>query len=266
VCHPLGQSCDDEELCKAATESVGPILIDPEGRRLTGVTRARRAEVAVKEPPAKAIAKSTFNEPGAAVRVRKPRARSSEVAEALKRAALDLFAQQNYSTVTIKDIAAATGINSALIYYYFGSKEDLFLRAVETTVEEAFRKFDDVRASAQSPDTIIAVWIEIHILQFVLLQKLAKISLDYASTRNRTARIDRAIRIFYDKEQVVLGEAIQAGIVSGLFRPVDPERMSVFISTFLDGCLFRSVMFPRFAHRRAIEDMRNIVLEHLRVR
>ncbi len=78
---------------------------------MTGVTRARRAEVAVKEPPAKAIAKSTVKDTGAAVRVRKTRARSSEVAEALKRAALDLFAQQNYSTVTIKDIAAATGIN-----------------------------------------------------------------------------------------------------------------------------------------------------------
>ena len=197
-------------------------------------------------------------------RVRKQRPRSSEVAEALQRAALDLFAQQNYSTVTIKDIAAATGINSALIYYYFGSKEELFLKAVEATVAEAFQKFDDVRAGAHAPEAIISLWIEIHIMQFVLLQKLAKISLDYASTRNRTARIDRAIRTFYDKESVVLGEAIRAGMRSGVFREVDPERMSVFISTFLDGCLFRSVMFPRFDQRRAIEDMRTFVLDHLR--
>lgn len=196
-------------------------------------------------------------------RGRKPRPRSSEVADALQRAALDLFARQNYSTVTIKDIAAETGINSALIYYYFGSKEELFLKAVETTVEVAFQKFSDVSADAQSPVEIIASWIEIHIIQFVLLQKLAKISLDYASTRNRTQRIDRAIRTFYDKESVVLGRAIREGIEQGIFRAVDPEAMSVFISTFLDGCLFRSVMFPRFGHRRAIEDMRRFVLEHL---
>lgn len=196
-------------------------------------------------------------------RARKPRPRSSEVADALQSAALDLFARQNYSTVTIKDIAAETGINSALIYYYFGSKEELFLKAIENTVEVAFQKFSDASADAQSPVEIIASWIEIHIIQFVLLQKLAKISLDYASTRNRTQRIDRAIRTFYDKESVVLGRAIRAGIEEGTFRAVDPEAMSVFISTFLDGCLFRSVMFPRFGHRRAIEDMRRFVMEHL---
>jgi TetR/AcrR family transcriptional regulator, upper aerobic nicotinate degradation pathway regulator len=230
---------------------------------LTTVVRSRRTPTpAVRAAP---IAEAINESDAAATRVRRQRPRSSEVAEALQRAALDLFAQQNYSTVTIKDIAAATSINSALIYYYFGSKEELFLKAVEATVEEAFRKFDDVRANAHAPEVIISLWIEIHIMQFVLLQKLAKISLDYASTRNRTTRIDRAIRTFYDKESVVLGEAIRAGIRGGVFREVDPERMSVFISTFLDGCLFRSVMFPRFDHRRAIEDMRALVLEHLRV-
>jgi AcrR family transcriptional regulator len=233
-------------------------LRDDEDRRLTTLTKLRRTTATAKAVPLKEAAVPV-------ARARKQRPRSSEVAEALQRAALDLFAEQNYSTVTIKDIAAATGINSALIYYYFGSKEDLFLKAVEATVEEAFRKFDDVRADAHTPEAIISLWIEIHIMQFVLLQKLAKISLDYASTRNRTARIDRAIRTFYDKESVVLGQAIRAGIEGGVFRDVDPERMSVFISTFLDGCLFRSVMFPRFGHRRAIEDMRSFVLAHLRV-
>jgi len=195
---------------------------------------------------------------------RKSQQRSAEVMEALQAAALDLFAQQNYSTVTIKDIAAATGINSALIYYHFGSKEELFLKAVTNTVDVAFRKFEDVRKNVQEPEQVIFLWIEIHILQFVLLQKLAKISLDYASTRNRTAAVDRAIRSFYDKENVVLGEAIRAGMAQGIFRPVDPKRMSVFISTFLDGCLFRNVMFPQFSYRRAMQDMRAFVLEHLR--
>ncbi|MCB8874620.1 TetR/AcrR family transcriptional regulator [Acidisoma silvae] len=196
-------------------------------------------------------------------RGRKPRAQS-DVAEALQSAALDLFAEQNYSTVTIKDIAAATGINSALIYYYFGSKEDLFLKVVENTVETAFRKFDDVTSDVQSPEEIIASWIETHVLHFTLMQKLGKVSLDYASTRNRTPRIDRAVRSFYEKEAVVLRRAIEMGIEQKRFRAVDPERMSIFISTFLDGCLFRSVLFPRFSHKRAMEDMRSFVLAHLK--
>ena len=38
------------------------------------------------------------------------------------RVALDLFAERNYSTVTIKDIALAAGLNPSHIYYYFDNK------------------------------------------------------------------------------------------------------------------------------------------------
>ncbi|MFZ1071180.1 MAG: helix-turn-helix domain-containing protein, partial [Methyloceanibacter sp.] len=41
-------------------------------------------------------------------------------------ASLDLFAERNFASVTIKDIAKALNVNTALIYYYFDSKTDLF--------------------------------------------------------------------------------------------------------------------------------------------
>lgn len=185
-------------------------------------------------------------------------------ADTLVNAALDLFAEQNYSTVTIKDIAGATGFNPSLIYYYFGSKEELFLQAVERTVTIAFEKFDRIRDDASSPDEVISSWIEIHVTEFGLLQKLAKVSLDYASTRSRNERIDKAIRQFYDKESVVLGQAIREGVESGLFKPTRPKQMAVFISTFLDGALFRNMMFPEFNYRIAIRNMRTIILDRLR--
>jgi AcrR family transcriptional regulator len=222
---------------------------------------AALGETSGKQPAAGRIAASlTVETP----RRRKPRSGAVDVRAALQAAALDLFAERNYSTVTIKDIARHTGINTGLIYYYFKSKEDLFLNAVEATAEAAFDKFEAVRVNAPNPEAIISVWIEIHVLHFILLRKLAKVSLDYASTRNRTPRIDRAIRRFYDKESVVLGEAIRIGTAEGTFREVDAKRMSAFISTFLDGCLFRSVMFPKFSHRSAMEDLRVLVLDSLR--
>ena len=76
--------------------------------------------------------------------------------------------------------------------------------------------------------------------------------------------MDRAIRKFYDRESVVLKQAVQDGIALGRFRPVNPDKATLFISTFLDGVLFRSVMFPRMNHKAAIADMRDIILRHLR--
>ncbi|MBD1589098.1 TetR/AcrR family transcriptional regulator [Pseudomonas typographi] len=187
----------------------------------------------------------------------------SEVAKILQTAALNLFAEQSYSAVTIKDIAKATGMNSALIYYYFGSKEELFLAVIESTVEDAFRQFNSVKAEESDPQSIIALWLQIHILQFALLQKLAKMSLDYAGSPNHTPRIDKAIKKFYDKESVVLRKAIKDGIAHGVFREVDPVQMTSFISTYLDGVLFRSMMFPKFNYKRAISGMRDLLLEHM---
>lgn len=209
---------------------------------------------------------------GAAVRARarpeagrQPGGKPNGAADTLLEAALDLFARQDYSTVTIKDIARQTGFNPSLLYYYFDNKEELFLRAIELTVATAFEKFEALDDHPDSPEAIIASWIEVHITQFVLMQKLAKVSLDYANTRNRTAKLDEAIRQFYDKESVVLGRAIKDGIDRGLFRPVRPKQMAVFISTFLDGSLFRSMMFPEFDYAAAIRHMRTVVLDQLRV-
>ncbi|MFA5120951.1 TetR/AcrR family transcriptional regulator [Zavarzinia sp.] len=193
-----------------------------------------------------------------------PQGSSKGVADALRQIALDLFASQNYSTVTIKDISSSTGVNPSLIYYYFGSKEALFLNAVNDAVEKAFAQFELVSRRGDSPEDVISAWIEVHIVQFIMLQKLAKISLDYACTSSRKPHVDKAIRKFYDKEAVVLSRAIRQGISRGIFRETDPMEMATFISTFLDGVLFRNVMFPTFDYTAAIRHMRSLVLDQLR--
>jgi AcrR family transcriptional regulator len=53
--------------------------------------------------------------------------------------ALNLFAERNFASVTIKDIAEHLGVNTALIYYYFDSKTDLFQASIEHAVAGASR-------------------------------------------------------------------------------------------------------------------------------
>jgi len=71
---------------------------------------------------------------------RRPRKGSEYSAERLMRAALDLFSRRDFSTVTIKDIAKASDVNAALIYYYYDSKEDLFRAAIEFAIKMALEK------------------------------------------------------------------------------------------------------------------------------
>ena len=52
-------------------------------------------------------------------------------------ASVTVLASQGYANTSIKDIARASQINSALIYYYFTNKEHLFVEALRYSASTA---------------------------------------------------------------------------------------------------------------------------------
>lgn len=181
----------------------------------------------------------------------------------IREAALALFSARGFSSVTTKDIADATGFNAALIYYYFGSKEELFRRAVTLAVERAFEQFRISRQNLDDPRDIIHRWLETHIVQFDTIAKLIMISIDYAKTTKRKTRIDDAIHKFYDDERDVLRQTLAAGVALGGFRKVDVDETATFISTYLDGVFVRAMVLKKFDPVPAIRQLRTFLDAHL---
>ena len=60
-------------------------------------------------------------------------------------AATDLFARDNFDAVSIKQIAAASGVNSALISYYFGGKKNLYQEVLVTHARSFISLQDQIR-------------------------------------------------------------------------------------------------------------------------
>ncbi|HBR09646.1 TPA: TetR family transcriptional regulator, partial [Candidatus Acetothermia bacterium] len=48
----------------------------------------------------------------------------------IKGVALDLFAERGYHQTTMSDIATAAGVGRGTLYWYFPSKEKLFIAAL----------------------------------------------------------------------------------------------------------------------------------------
>ncbi|WP_197029081.1 TetR/AcrR family transcriptional regulator [Blastococcus sp. URHD0036] len=71
--------------------------------------------------------------------VRRGRGRppSTHVQEAIRTAAARLFGAKSYDAVSVREVAAAAGVDPSLVIRHFGSKEALFLQTM--TVDEAFR-------------------------------------------------------------------------------------------------------------------------------
>jgi len=186
-----------------------------------------------------------------------PRKAPFDRAEELAAVSLDLFAARNFASVTIKDIANASGVNTALIYYYFDSKEDLFRASIEFAVDQAFKNFRLLQARHDNPADIIEDWLYNHVELYAPIHKFVKISLDYAGSDTSIPIIDRLIRQFYDEERRILSHRISQGIEQGIFQDVDPDFLASFISTYLDGLMVRSVILEGFDLKQAVDALRS---------
>ncbi|MDY4921321.1 MAG: TetR family transcriptional regulator [Phascolarctobacterium sp.] len=72
-------------------------------------------------------------------------------ADKILKAATMLFSQENFSAVSIKQIAAMSGVNSALISYYFGGKKNLYQEVLYTEADKFLKLQDKIRALPDSP-------------------------------------------------------------------------------------------------------------------
>lgn len=70
----------------------------------------------------------------------KPLKNDISTEEKIKQAARSIFIQKGYAATRTRDIAAASGINLALLNYYFRSKEKLFRLVMMETVQQFVEK------------------------------------------------------------------------------------------------------------------------------
>jgi AcrR family transcriptional regulator len=60
---------------------------------------------------------------------------SPDTRAAILGAARELFAANGYGGTSIRAVAAAAGVDAALVHHYFGAKDDLFVAALELPID-----------------------------------------------------------------------------------------------------------------------------------
>ena len=136
--------------------------------------------------------------------------------ERLLQAAIQLFAEQSFDAVSIRQIASTAQVNSAMISYYFGSKQKLF----EAAIAAQTNALGDLLAPATAalePRAVLRLYAttlqKIHqhnptLLKFICREFVAPSDAFDTFIRQRLQQVFR-----------LLASALQRGIDSGLFRP-----------------------------------------------
>jgi len=83
------------------------------------------------------------------------RAGESGTREAILRAARDQFADCGYDGATIRAIAAAAGVDPALVHHFYGTKERLFAAAMQLPVVPSEAITAALADAARSPDETV---------------------------------------------------------------------------------------------------------------
>jgi AcrR family transcriptional regulator len=66
-------------------------------------------------------------------------------------AAVPLFASKGFDAVSVKELAEAAGVNIALISYYFGGKEKLYMHILSHIIEMLDQLLCELEASTKDP-------------------------------------------------------------------------------------------------------------------
>lgn len=148
-------------------------------------------------------------------------------------------AEKGYSAVTLQDIAKRAGVSKGSTLYYFATKEELFLGALEWMVERVHARIGEAVAAVDDP--IEKVKTVIHTI-FHSAQESRQFFLaysDFVSIGTRNKRFHDLNARFYAGCCGTDRMIIEQGIAAGAFRRIDIDDASSMVRALVDGLMLQ---------------------------
>jgi TetR/AcrR family transcriptional regulator len=143
----------------------------------------------------------------------------------LMTSAIALFARKGYAATTVREIVEAAGVTKPALYYYFGSKEGIFL----AMMSEALREFEATAARAletegSAEERVVRFLDGMFALMLEHLDVMRVLDAIYYGPPQGAPTFD--FEAIHKRFTDVIGQLIRQGMESGEFRPGDPDDMT----------------------------------------
>ena len=158
----------------------------------------------------------------------RPRERSSEKTRAIILATAGrIFAQTGLEGARTDVIAKSAGVNKALLYYYFKSKERLY----EAVVEDHFRRFNvqalQVLGSKGPARDILLQYVSLHFDFIAAHRQSAPLFQQFMMAGGK--RAERLIRKYFKPRSDAVRKLLERGVRASEFRRTDLFHTAVSI-------------------------------------
>jgi TetR/AcrR family fatty acid metabolism transcriptional regulator len=183
--------------------------------------------------------------------------------EQLVRATYEEVAEKGYSAVTLQDIATRAGVSKGSTLYYFPSKEDLFLAALEWMIEQMHERQQRAVDSATEPVAQLRAAIGTIFDAGPASRQFFLAYSDFVSLGTRNKRFYELNRRFYEGCTCIDQAILTRGIETGNFRVVDLTEASSMIRALIDGLMLQWFFSPEADMETYRDRCERVVLAYL---
>lgn len=144
---------------------------------------------------------------------------------AILRAAGHIFAEKGLDGARTEAIASAAGVNKALLYYYFKSKDELYRAILEAHMKEFHERAAGVFSSDEPVDAKLLQYVNMHFDFMSERPDYPRLIQRFMMARGR--RFERLARKYFLPISMKFQSLIESGIKSGELRPSDSAHTAM---------------------------------------
>ena len=162
--------------------------------------------------------------------------------EHIMEVAVALFAEKGFEGTSIRDLAHQADVNIAMINYYFGSKEKLFVALLETKARFMRDRIDALQndASLSEIEKIDQI-IDSYVTRFLSQPSFHRVLQQELLVTNREILHQNVIEIFTKNTQDIVA-IIEKGIRKKIFKKVDPPLLFASIVGTINQVMMSKTM------------------------
>lgn len=148
--------------------------------------------------------------------------KEKRTADKIVAAATELFARKGFAAVSVKELADRAGVNIALISYYFGGKENLYITVLKRQFAIIADMLDTITKEGLPPVERIRRFASLVLLAHE--EAAYADQLIYSERINPTGHLETIVKKEIARIHNFLRDCISEAIASGQFRPgLDPD-------------------------------------------
>ncbi len=138
----------------------------------------------------------------------------------VQQAAVSLFARQGFAATGIRELGAAAGINSATLYHYTGSKEELLVQVMRDCLDAMIASGSGALRLSAEPTIQLAALVSAHVgftATNPLTARVAEYEMRVLSPVNR-----ETMQKLRDDYESLFAQVVERGLRVGDFSTEDP--------------------------------------------